>query len=163
MRIMENDIAPFEAGIPWLNSLRAMDESFFFAPIAEGKWSPAQIVSHLTAWDRVLSRQILPQVKDGAEVESRDYRDWQTVNEAAAIYALEGISAAGLLDEAVEARRELVRAIRECDAPPEARFRIAHGTEGFMEETFSGLLLDFTRHDRHHRQQVDEVWKVEKP
>lgn len=44
----------------FVNSLGKTEETLFFGPIAEGKWSVAEIISHISFWDKYIREEMLP-------------------------------------------------------------------------------------------------------
>ena len=58
-------IERFQHYTSWLDSLTTIDEKRMYQPIAEGKWSSAEIVAHITKWDIHLREVALPAVRNG--------------------------------------------------------------------------------------------------
>lgn len=51
--------------IEWMDTLSDLDDSTWFTPVAEGKATVAEIVSHLKNWDNYLINIIIPSIKNG--------------------------------------------------------------------------------------------------
>ncbi|WP_416150263.1 DinB family protein [Salipaludibacillus sp. HK11] len=94
----------------YVNSLRTMEENLFSEPIAEGKWSTAEIISHISFWDKYIREETLPKMKMNAVIESIDF---DTLNKQAEKYALSGVSQQHLLEEQLEERTQLVSELRK--------------------------------------------------
>lgn len=151
MKKKEHLIQAFESYIPWLRQLHSVPEARLNEPIAEGKWSPAEIVTHLLFWDSVLQRQFFPFIAEGARIESRDFAEYESVNREASAYARSGVAVAAILEESARVRGELVAWLAD---KSEEEFVLPFTINGH-DESLEHLLEDFTGHDRHHRGQID--------
>ncbi|MFA1820221.1 hypothetical protein ACDX78_08550 [Virgibacillus oceani] len=89
-------INDFEKFNHFVSSLKTMEEPLFFQPIAKGKWATAEIISHMSCWDKYIREEMLPQMKLDAVIESIDI---ETLNKQAADYALSGVSHQELLQK----------------------------------------------------------------
>lgn len=85
-----------------MDALKTMEKTVFFHPIAEGKWSTAEIISHISFWDQYIREETLPQMKKDAVIESIDF---DTLNNQAADYALSGVSQQHLIHKQLKERR----------------------------------------------------------
>ncbi|MCJ1908478.1 DinB family protein [Planococcus ruber] len=118
-------------------------------PIAEGKWSIAQIIMHLAEWDRFMREERLPQMEQGGEVERLP--DVDAFNEAA-VKPVASMKFQEVLAHAQKQRALLVREIEGMsDARWHFRFRIGQ-REMDPAAYFAGIL----EHDAHHRQQIED-------
>jgi len=151
MQKKEQLIQTFESYIPWLRQLQSVPEARLREPIAEGKWSPAEIVAHLLFWDRVMQRQFFPFIAEGARIESRDFAEYKSVNREASAYARSGIQVAAILDESARVRGELIAWLA---GKSEEEFVMPFTINGH-DESLQHLVEDFTGHDCHHRGQID--------
>ncbi|TFE01929.1 DinB family protein [Jeotgalibacillus sp. R-1-5s-1] len=139
-----------ETYLHWLNQLNTMDKDTFFAPLAEGKWSVAAIVSHLGAWDRYSLEERVPFVKEGASL-SR-YPDFQAFNQKAWDDAHSGKSREDIIREAVTQREKLIEKAKTFN---EEQWNIRF-TIGKQEMTFEEYITGFAEHDEHHMKQLSE-------
>lgn len=149
-------INDFENFNLYVNSLKTMEVSLFFKPIAEGKWSSAEIISHISFWDTYIREETLPQMKSNAAIESIDF---DTLNNLAADYALSGVSQQHLLDKQLEARTQLVSDLKK---KIEEEFFTTFSLNGEKVDQYSGYphtifnyIAGFLWHDNHHKQQID--------
>ncbi|WP_047982193.1 DinB family protein [Ornithinibacillus contaminans] len=140
----------------WIESLYLMDEKLFFTPIKAGKWTPAEIISHITYWDRYIDAEMLPVMTEDAAIHSVDF---EVINTPAAAYALSGVSQSDLLDAQLEARNNLVAALSE---KTEEEFFQAFTLNGEVIDEYSGYphtlynyLMSFIWHDNHHKDQIE--------
>ncbi|WP_100010240.1 DinB family protein [Lentibacillus sediminis] len=152
----EDLINDFEAFNGYVNSLKTMEETHFFEPIAEGKWSVAEIISHISFWDKYIREEMLPQMKRDAVIESIDIEE---LNKLAASYALSGVSQQHLLDKQLEERTQLVSDLRR---KSEEEFFATYTLNGEEVDEYSGYphsifnyIAAFIWHDNHHSKQID--------
>ncbi|MRI67477.1 DinB family protein [Gracilibacillus thailandensis] len=110
MKEIINLIEKFEQFNSWVNALEKVDEDLFFTPINEGKWTPAEIISHITYWDHYILEELMPQMRKDAKLESVVF---DAINQPASEYASSGVSKTQLIQEQIEARNHLVEALKE--------------------------------------------------
>ncbi|UJL46111.1 DinB family protein [Virgibacillus sp. NKC19-16] len=151
--VLINDFENFNL---YVNSLKTMEEPLFFEPIAEGKWSTVEIISHISFWDTYIRVETLPQMKSNAAIQSIDF---DTLNNQAANYALSGVSQQHLLEKQLKARKQLVSALRK---KKEEEFFATFSLNGAEVDQYSGYphsifnyIAGFIWHDNHHKQQID--------
>lgn len=144
----------------FVNSLGKMEETLFFEPIAEGKWSVAEIISHISFWDKYIREEMLPRMKLNAAIESIDF---ETLNNQAANYALSNVSQQHILDKQLEERIHLVSDLRKKN---EEEFFATFSLNGEEVDQYSGYphsifnyVAAFVWHDNHHKQQIDGFLK----
>lgn len=118
-------------------------------PIAQGKWSLAEMILHLAEWDRFIREERLPLLKAGAEV--APFPDVDAFNAAAAAPAKQ-LAFSEVLAHAQKERALLAKDIEELDEIQwNAAFKV-----GSRETTVSSYVAGFLQHDAHHRGQIDE-------
>lgn len=135
----------------WLSSLKEIEDKNWFAPISEGKWSPAAIISHLLSWDRHSFNERFPLFESDAVLAG--FPDFQEVNNAAKDYAHSGVSKEQLISEIMEERVKyfhLIEQYKEEDL--NTSFSIGNHSLT-LEEYFK----DFIGHDLHHQKQIIEA------
>lgn len=145
-------IHQYERYIPWLEKLGGLDEQVLRTPIAPNKWTCAEIIGHLLFWDRVLLHDIFPNVCEGAAIVCPEFSDFEMVNGVAAQYAREEASIQTLIAEAIEIRSQIIAFLEDKSEEEYQRTFSINSSE----QTLLLLMEDFTGHDRHHRQQIDE-------
>lgn len=131
-------VEQFRGLTAWAATLTELNDADWFKPIAEGKASPAEIVSHLMHWDRYLINDVIPSVQSGGDI---SFPEFDPFNAEAYKYAKSGINRNQLLDEFRATREELCNLVLELD-----------------EETRGKLLpivVDFIDHDNHHKSQIE--------
>ncbi|MBE7098691.1 DinB family protein [Bacillus cereus] len=139
----------------WLNTLKGMKEELWVAPIAEGKWTISQIISHIMNWDDYLLYETLSSVRNGQGME---FPDFDTYNKLASNYAKSGISKVKLLEEA-KAKRELL--VKELRLLPDENLKTPLTANGVSHCPHTGtpysliyIIKEFIDHDNHHKRQV---------
>jgi len=153
-------ISDYEDFNLYVNTLKTMEEALFFEPIAEGKWSTAEIISHISYWNEYIREEMLPQMKLNALIESVDI---ETLNKQAAEYALSGVSQQYLLEKQLEERTLLVSDLKK---KREEEFFVPFSLNGEEVDPYSGYphsifnyIAAFVWHDNHHKQQIDGFLK----
>jgi|GEM_PF-478177 len=148
-------ITEFEQAQDWVISLKKHSENDFFKPIAKDKWSVAEIIGHLAYWDKYVLEEILPNMKQNADINSIDF---QELNNQASNYALSGIFGMSLIDQFVEGRERLVA---ELKGKSDAEFYVQFKINGDEVDPDSGApfsmysyISSFIWHDNHHKKQI---------
>lgn len=139
----------------WLLGLKNLDDSTWFMPISEGKWSVAAIVSHLLFWDRHCISEKIPNFKEGSVITG--YPDFQEYNQTAQEYAHSGVSKESLMNEIIAEREQYqtyLNGLKEEDL--DISFEI-----GGHPITIGEFLKDFMSHDLHHQEQINKLLKPE--
>lgn len=152
--ILEN----FRTIIPWINRLVELDDPTWFKPIAEGKASIAEIISHLKNWDRYLITNAIPSAQRGDGIV---FPDFDPFNSVAYEYAKSGISKNQMLDEFCAIRMELYNLLLEIGEDTLRKHATANGVElcPHTGTPYSVLYIiqEFIEHDNHHKNQIDNV------
>ena len=143
----------YQDTMEFFRSLEHISEEAWRTPYAEGKWTVAEIIGHLSPWDRFLVAERLPFIL--ANEPFRVKPDSQAVNEEAAKMSREQQRIL-TIDEFLVSRDRLYRAV---ELIPEDRLADTFTSKG---KTIS--LLDFLgammQHDLHHRAQIEQVTKA---
>lgn len=143
----------YQDTMEFVRSLEHISEEAWRRPYAEGKWTVAEIIGHLSPWDRFLVAERLPFIL--ADEPFRVKPDSQAVNEEAAKMSREQQRIL-TIDEFLVSRDRLHRAV---ELIPEERLADTFTSKG---KTIS--LLDFLgammQHDLHHRAQIEQVTAV---
>ncbi|MGN8646576.1 DinB family protein [Gracilibacillus sp. HCP3S3_G5_1] len=157
MEKMDQLIKEFARFTEWSHSLTKLEDNLFYTPIKKGKWSPAEIISHITSWDRYMMKDLLPKMKPNANIKSVEF---DIINQPAAEYALSGVTKEQLLKEQIEARNELVQVLK---GKTEEEFYAPFTLNGEEIDQYSGYphslfnyISSFVWHDNHHKEQIEE-------
>ncbi|QGH33675.1 DinB family protein [Gracilibacillus salitolerans] len=157
MKEIDNLIEQFEQFNSWVNSLEKVDDALFFTPINEGKWTPAEIITHITYWDRYILEELMPKMKKDAKIASVAF---DVINQPASKHALSGVTKTQLIQEQIEARNYLVRTLEEKSEEEFFATFILNGEEIDQYSGYPHSLLNyisaFVWHDNHHKEQIEE-------
>lgn len=117
-------------------------------PIADGKWSVAQMVMHLAEWDRFIRSERLPHMQAGAHLDTLPEVD---AFNRRAIDKANTLDFPAIVSHAIAERRALRQELAAMTAEQwRAVFYVAQ-KEMTMGEYFAGI----TEHDAHHFKQID--------
>ncbi len=146
----ENLLIHFENSIDWVKKLKELTENQWRTPIAEGKWTIAEVIGHLTPWDQFLIEQRLPfLLQDKALPKSPDENE---INQQAATLS-QMKTKDEIIEEFILNRRKLIIAVNNIPVEMwEKEFNI--GTSSLTLYTY---LLGFKEHDEHHFEQIEKV------
>ncbi|SFL75770.1 DinB superfamily protein [Paenibacillus sp. 1_12] len=155
MTVHREAIVTYKQFAEWVPTLLVFDERDWLRPIAVGKASVGEIISHLMNWDRYLIETILPAVKRG---EGMVFPDFDSFNKSAYVYANSGVSRYQLLDEFTNTRLELVELLLAMSSEDLDKPVTANGIS-ICPHTGApyclGLIIqEFNEHDRHHQKQI---------
>lgn len=143
--------------IQWTETLRECDDTVWFTPIAEGKATVADIISHLKGWDYYLLHTVIPAIRNG---EGMVFPNFDSFNQKAYEYARSGISKLSLLDEFKQTRITLINTMM--NEPDVATKNVtANGVE-YCPHTGTPysllyIIYEFIEHDLHHKTQILSV------
>ncbi|MFD2629253.1 DinB family protein [Oceanobacillus kapialis] len=140
----------------WITTLHNIQEELFFEPIAEEKWTIAEIITHIAYWDHYILHDMMPQMAQDADIHSIDI---ETLNKKAEAHARSGIGQQQILEEQLQARDAMLTALKEKD---EAFFATTFELNGESVDEHSGYphsvfnyFSGFVWHDNHHRRQIE--------
>ena len=138
----------------WVHFLEELTELDWNVPLAEGKWTIHDVVSHMYLWDQYfLEEAIIPISKDTPL--TVQHLDFDAFNKK----AME-IGSAKSKREVTELsrhyRQAIVREIRGQDEQKFSRAYVDGDGKPFVVEKY---LRDFLWHDQHHMNQI-ESWRA---
>lgn len=143
-------INPFKEWNEFVLDIADMDWS---TPIAEGKWTIHDVVSHIMLWDKYFyDTTIEPIVSDKAI--TLELIDFDIFNQNAITYG-ETKTKEELIESTIKYRSMIVECISSLD---EAEY-----SKNYVEGRFSfdSYLKDFISHDLHHMKQIEEIKKAD--
>ena len=153
----EQTLLRYKQFTDWTDTLYHIDERIWSQPIAEGKATVAEIISHLMNWDKHLLFTVIPSIQSG---EGMVFPDFDPFNKIAYDYANSGVSREQLLDEFKQTRHQLVEALL-ADPDLTAKQVTANGaaTCPYTGIPYSLLYVihEFNDHDNHHKKQIEAV------
>ncbi|WP_342527804.1 DinB family protein [Chryseomicrobium sp. FSL W7-1435] len=143
-------LAHFRASMKWIEGMKEWEEANWRSPIAEGKWTVAEVIGHLAPWDKFFLNERLHPILAGGELQP--YPGSDELNAQSATLAREQ-SRNDTVHEFLVTRNKLVE---ELSAVPEAKwqqpFTIGSNTTN-LENYFTGLV----EHDEHHFEQIRQA------
>jgi len=143
--------------IEWTDTLTDLDDNIWLAPIAEGKATVAEIISHLKNWDNYLINTIIPAIKNG---EGMVFPNFDSFNQKAYEYARSGISKNSLLDEFKQTRIQLIE-IMQAESDVATKNVTANGVESCPHTgtpySLLYIIYELIEHDIHHKNQILSV------
>ncbi|MBS2968638.1 DinB family protein [Metabacillus sp. KIGAM252] len=151
-----NQLLELKGMLDWAQQLNGTGEETFFQPIQEGKWSPAEILAHMTAWDQYTLENRFERIGEG-KVNFDSFPEFDSFNAEAAAHARNTADKSQLIREFIETRERVIQFYE--NLPEEKRkqpFWI-----GSHQLTIDSYIKDFSEHDRHHRQQIDKAAGLE--
>ncbi len=134
----------------WVQSLESLTDEEWLGPVKPGKWSIAEIITHLTYWDRYFLKERFPKIK--AEARLPRSIDVHVMNQKASLYAKSGVPKKEIIKEFIETRDLLTKAI---NARSEEELDATFYDRGHPE-TLRKYLIKFCEHDRHHKHQIED-------
>ncbi|MFC7063285.1 DinB family protein [Halobacillus seohaensis] len=145
----EKIISHCEHSINWVNNLENLSENQWRTPIAEGKWTIAEVVGHLIPWDKYFIERIPYLINESEMSPSPNIEE---VNENASANSRRR-SKEEIIKEFIEVRENLISKISELDDDLwEKEFSIGNKT--------LSLYTDFSRlveHDELHFTQINQL------
>ncbi|MCM2997279.1 DinB family protein [Paenibacillus cellulositrophicus] len=148
MNDMPEKLAPMCELIDEVKALADIPEDQWTGAIAEGKWSPQEIIGHIMLWDKhFLEHAIRPMAAkepmDMPKVELDEFN-----REAAAYARSQGRQE--LIDQTVHWREQIIGELKRI---PEEEYATEYST-GSGKLSVDEYLADFYWHDRHHMNQI---------
>ncbi|GGA25613.1 DinB family protein [Paenibacillus physcomitrellae] len=153
----EETLIQYKTFVKWTDTLRDLDDHLWSSPIAEGKASPADIISHLQNWDHYLIHKVIPAVRKG---EGMVFPDFDSFNKQAYEYARSGVSKTRLLDEFKQTRLQLVDLLLaepDVAAKPVPANGLAYCPHTNTPYSLLYIIHEFREHDIHHKHQILSV------
>lgn len=151
MRTKDQWIADFHEWIPFVQSLRTVQPEQWSTPIAEGKWSVHEIVSHILRWDEFYLEKAFFPIEQGTPLLLHTV-DIDSFNEDAVNWG-KGLSQEQLIQEAVQVRQQVLKCLQRIPVSL-YEHEFAAIDQLFVLERF---LDDLYHHDQHHMQQI-QAW-----
>lgn len=139
----------FSTLISFVESLRELDNQLWGTPIAEGKWTPRDIVAHIMRWDQYFLEAGIRKMASGEPVTVKQL-DFNEFNQKAVEYA-EQTSKQAIIDQTIYYRNELLRLLESLS---DEAFREEHIDGDGNPFSAQSYVMDFIPHDFHHMDQL---------
>lgn len=145
--------------ISWYKSL-PNDNKLMNKPIGEGKFSVKEIIAHLYRWDEYLINVGIPSILENGNIEFPNFNDYN--NESAKLVAENGIEE--VIEHATKTREKLVKIFKDNEQYSHKKISMnghTHIPNSEKPYTFYYLIEDFSEHDQHHKQQIEEFLHIQ--
>ncbi|KGR75603.1 DinB family protein [Ureibacillus sinduriensis] len=148
----EEVLMHFENSVDWVKNLENLTEEQWRTPIAQGKWTIAEVVGHFEAWDRFLLNERLPYLIEGAILPKGP--ETEQLNRQSSIKSK--VKTKGeIIKGFIAARRSLIIVINNIEDELWAQEIKVNQTT----LTLTAYLKGFVEHDEHHFSQIQEILK----
>lgn len=139
----------------WADKLTLLTEEEWRTPIADGKWTVAEVMGHFRAWDEFVVRKRLSHFfEKGLMPEAPDTEE---LNEQSAKYSREH-SREQVIGDFIAVRKELFVLLNDVEGELWTR----EFTAGQREHTLYSYFLSVKEHDLHHLHQIAEKLDLQK-
>ncbi|MCA1055921.1 DinB family protein [Rossellomorea aquimaris] len=135
--------------LQWVRSLNALSAEDWLRPIADDKWSTAEIISHFAPWDDFVVTKRLPHL--GTSQPLPEAPDPDILNRQAVDARSKEQS--HVITTFINARERLLQSLL---AIPEEKWTHSFKLAG-QDLTLSDYLDALVEHDLHHQQQIQQV------
>lgn len=144
-------LANLAAWIPFVESLGAIEERKWTAPLGEGKWAVRDVVSHIMLWDKYFWESAVAKLGTGEPL-TLENLGFEAFNRNATVYG-RTIDRDALVRESAEVRSAIVAKL---GVIPEEQYEMRFQAVGCTFQ-INEYLVDFIGHDGHHRRQIEAV------
>lgn len=152
----EQYIQEFAVFIPFVKSLRELEVSKWNSPIAEGKWSVRDIVSHIMLSDKYFLEHCFEKIESGAPL-THENTNYDEFNQQAIMYA-QGVSQDKLINEAIHFRNLILEHLEHI---PEAEYNHVYTSGAYPFTVYEYVAEWFIPHDKHHLKQIQTYLNAE--
>lgn len=152
MNEKEELIEKYAEWIAFVKSLEAQDEQIWNQPMAEGKWTVRDVVSHIMKWDEYFLEGAILKISCGEELTVK-HLNYDTFNEQSKEYG-RTCSIQGIAEEAKTVRQRLVGLIISMSEEQYTTEYVDADGHAFQVAMF---MQDFIWHDQHHMKQIENI------
>lgn len=147
----EELIKEFEGFIPFVKSLQEHNERHWNVPIAEGKWTVKDIISHIMLWDKYFYEEAIHKIKLQQPLTLRQL-NFSEFNANAIEYA-KSQTMESIVEQCVLYRSKL---IQDISGLSEEEYEREYKDADNRPFSVHSYLHDFIYHDNHHRNQIEQ-------
>ncbi|MEF3353859.1 DinB family protein [Paenibacillus sp. GYB006] len=144
---MSKTMKEFEEFVFYVDSI---DDELLSIPIAEGKWTVKEVISHLTNWDAYSIEKMVPYMKDNAILP--EFIDHDTHNIVAIELAKNYKDSEALKNGFRETRKKLVSLLNSVSS--DISFTIGKGKRKYTIDSYAKI---FVHHDKQHQEQIENL------
>ncbi len=143
---LKETLNQFTDFLPWVEQLREIDKDLWLKPIATGKWSLREILTHIMHWDKNSLEMMVPNMAEGANL---FFVDIEGHNQEAAVFAQSYTTLNALIDDLIKSRQQLIEILIE-KYDDTTQFTIDN-----RNYTYKKFIDVFIHHDEHHKKQIE--------
>lgn len=144
---MSKIIKEFEEFYYYVDSI---DEELLLLPIADGKWTVKEVISHLINWDKYSIERMVPYMEDKAKLP--EFIDHDTHNLVAVEMAKNYHDSSALKNDFRETRQTLVSKLKDIES--NISFTIGKGKRKYSIDSYVKI---FIHHDKEHQKQINNL------
>lgn len=150
--MLSRALQQFEEFIAYVESLSSkVDQAAWSNPIAPGKWTLKELISHLWNWDVYSVEKMIPFMQDGAQLPP--FVDLDAYNNTAIEKAKRFPDPEALIHQFAATRREMIQKLEEI-YDPSIRFTIGNEEGQLSIDSYVDI---FVHHDEHHKRQIEAL------
>jgi uncharacterized damage-inducible protein DinB len=154
MAVKQNKVLnQFSDFLLWVDKLKETTSDLWLKPVATGKWSLREILTHIMYWDRNSLEIMVPNMSEGAKL---FFVDIEEHNQEAAVIAQSYNSIEVLIDDLIKTRKQLLDLL-EKKYNDTTKFTIDN-----RNYTYKNFVDVFIHHDEHHKIQIETFLEQEK-
>ncbi|MFS0722378.1 DinB family protein [Paenibacillus sp. 1P07SE] len=148
-------VEEYKSFIHFVEDLRSISEANWNRPLAEGKWTLKDVISHIMLWDQYFYDEGIKKIKL-AEPVTVKHLDFNEFNANAVQYA-KTQTKNEILDQCIHNRKQIIDAI---SGLAEEEYTKAYKDGEKKKFSIRGFLRGFIPHDRHHKKQIETFIKT---
>ncbi|MGD6803692.1 DinB family protein [Rossellomorea vietnamensis] len=146
----------------FLEGLVYIDEKQADLPLAKGKWSTKQVISHMYGWDLYLLETVLPSALIKKAVSFPSHNEFN----ARSLISTEAFTIKKLIEQSIHLRNRLLNELKMekytliLDKPLTVN-GISHCPNTGSQYTLAYLMYEFADHDNYHSRQIIDFMKLQ--
>lgn len=150
VKTKEQMLLEFESFIPFVESLGEVADNYWSEPIAAGKWTLKDIVSHLMLWDKYFYEGAIKKIMMSEPITTK-HLDFNEFNANAIEYA-KLLSVQTLIEQFVHYRTRIIDAAASMT---NEEFDHEHKDGDRKKFSVRKYVRSFLPHDKHHKKQIE--------
>lgn len=144
-------LSKFSELLIWLQNLKGLGSNdLWLQPIAEGKWSIREILTHMMNWDKNSHEMMVPNFTEGANL---FFVEIEEHNKVAAAWAAHYTDLNMLITDVARTRQQLLDLLNK-QYNDSIKFKIDN-----QNYTYKKFVDVFIHHDEHHIKQIETFLK----
>ncbi|WP_195576164.1 DinB family protein [Paenibacillus sp. 1001270B_150601_E10] len=153
-KTIEEINAEFKSYIAFVLKLDELSEEHWNSPIAEGKWTLKEVITHIMLWDKYFYEEAIEKIKQNKPLTVK-HLNFNEFNANAIEYSKKHTKKS-IVDQFVEYRMKITNDISEMNEDECTRDFIDGDKKKFSVRKF---LRGFIPHDKHHKKQIEKFLK----